>query len=102
MRLRKQWKPMQADQLSAQKGAQTLDGSTALTHLIHLAQERKQGLFALKLDIAQAFDRTTHDAVARFLNETSVSREAGVLFHIITNSKVHLRMGKEEWTQELK
>ena len=54
-RLRSIFPPMLSGQLSGLPGAQSLDGSMALQHVIRQSQQWGLSLYAAKLDIAQAF-----------------------------------------------
>ena len=67
MRLRPTFPPISGNQLACIPGSQTLDGSTCLQHLIHLSQEYRLPLIAIKLDVSSAFDHLSHEAVATFL-----------------------------------
>ena len=78
-RLRPSFSPPSANQLACIAGSQTLDGSACLQHLIHLSQEYKLPLIAVKLDISSAFDNLSHDAVASFLALSGAKLEALVL-----------------------
>ena len=99
MRLRKLFPPMTSCQLSGAPGAQSLDGSMTLQHAIRLSQQWKLPLYAVKLDIAQAFDTLSHIAVAKFLATLGPSAEAALLLHMICNSSAALSMGSEHWVQ---
>ena len=101
LRLRQVFQPMKSCQLSGAPGAQSWDGSLALQHAIRLSQQWRLPLFAIKLDIAQAFDTLSHEAVARFLGTLGPSAEAALLLAIILNSTASLSVGSEHWVQDL-
>ncbi|CAE7252743.1 unnamed protein product [Symbiodinium sp. KB8] len=75
VRLRDHFPPMPTGQLSAQKGAQSLDGSVALKHLVHLSRQWGLPLLACKLDIQAAFDTEEVDEVACFTFACDGSRK---------------------------
>ena len=90
-----------ANQLACIPGCQTLDGSTCLQHLIHLSQEYRLPLVAIKLDVASAFDHLSHEAIARFLARCGPHLESHVLLKIITSSKVRISLSDVSWDQSL-
>ena len=101
MRLRSSFPPIAATQLACIPGSQTLDGSTCLQHIIHLSQEYRLPLIAIKLDVSSAFDHLSHDAVASFLALCGGRLEALMLLRIITLSRVSLNMSGVSWQQKL-
>ena len=101
MRLRPSFPPIAANQLACIPGSQTLDGSTCLQHIIHLSQEYRLPLIAIKLDVSSAFDHLSHDAVASFLSLCGGRLEALMLLRIITLSRVSLNMSGVSWQQKL-
>ncbi|CAE7653091.1 unnamed protein product [Symbiodinium sp. CCMP2592] len=71
LRLRTVFPRMGSGQLSSQVGAQALDGSVALKHVIHLSRQWGLPLLACKLDIQAAFDTLSHESVSlSFANVT--------------------------------
>ena len=90
-----------ANQLACIKGSQTLDGSACLQHLIHLSQEYRLPLIAIKLDISSAFDHLSHDSVASFLSLFGGKVESLLLLKTIVLSRVILGIGGESWQQKL-
>ena len=101
MRLRPTFPPVSGNQLACIPGSQTLDGSTCLQHLIHLSQEYRLPLIAIKLDVSSAFDHLSHDAVASFLALGGANLESLTLLKIITLSKVALGISGVSWQQKL-
>ena len=101
MRLRPSFPPISGNQIACIPGSQTLDGSVCLQHLIHLSQEYKLPLIAVKLDVSSAFDHLSHDAVASFLALGGASLEALTLLKIIVLSKVALGIAGVSWQQKL-
>ena len=100
-RLRPHFPPTSANQLACIPGSQTLDGSVCLQHLIHLSQEYRLPLIAIKLDISAAFDNLSHDALASFLALCGPKLESLTLLKIIVLSRVVLSMAGETWHQKL-
>ena len=101
MRLRPCFPPITANQLACMPGSQTLDGSACLQHIIHLSQEYRLPLIAIKLDVSSAFDHLSHDAVASYLSLCGGRLEALILLKIITLSRVSLNMSGVSWQQKL-
>ena len=101
MRLRKVFPPMHSHQLLGLPGAQSLDGSLTLQHVVRQAQQRSLPLYAVKLDISQAFDTLSHAAIARFLACLGPSREAYILLLIICNSIACMSLGSATCEQQL-
>ena len=101
MRLRPSFPPISGNQIACIPGSQTLDGSVCLQHLIHLSQEYKLPLVAIKLDVSSAFDHLSHDAVASFLALSGARLEALTLLKIIVLSKVALGIAGVSWQQKL-
>ena len=77
-RLRPLFPPMTSGQIIGERGAQTLDAALAVQHAIRLSEERKQPLVVGQLDIAEAFDTVSHEAVASFLAAAGPSREGHI------------------------
>ena len=102
LRLREFFPPMLSGQLSSQVGAQSLDGSVALKHLVHLSRQWGLPLLACKLDVQAAFDTLSHDAVARFLSSLGPHQESKLLLDMITRSEVSLNFANHSWTQQLR
>ena len=102
LRLRRIFPPMHSHQLSGLPGAQSLDGSLTLQHVVRQSQQWKLQLYAAKLDISQAFDTLSHAATARFLASLGPSREAYILLLIICNSIACMSLGSESWEQPLR
>ena len=100
-RLRPSFPATSANQLACIPGSQTLDGSVCLQHLIHLSQEYRLPLIAIKLDISSAFDNLSHDAIASFLALSGAKLESLLLLKIIVLSRVVLSMAGETWHQKL-
>ena len=100
-RLRPHFPVPVAHQLACIPGCQTLDGSACLQHLIHLSQEYKLPLVAIKLDVASAFDHLSHSSIARFLAQCGPHLEAHVLLRIITLSRVLISPSDVSWEQKL-
>ena len=73
-RLRPRFPAMTSGQIIGETGAQTLHAAFAVQHAIRLSEERKQLLVVGQLDIAEAFDTVTHEAVASFLAAAGPSR----------------------------
>ena len=90
-----------ANQLACIPGCQTLDGSACLQHVIHLSQEYKLPLVAIKLDAASAFDHLSHTSIARFLSLCGPHLESHVLLRIITLSRVLISISDVSWEQKL-
>ena len=90
-----------ANQLACIPGCQTLDGSACLQHLIHLSQEYRLPLIAIKLDVASAFDHLSHDSIARFLSVCGPHVESHVLLRIILASRVKVSISDVSWEQKL-
>ena len=65
-----------------------MEWSTSLQHLIHLSQEYKLPLIAVKLDISSAFDHISHEAVASYLAGPRL--ESLLLLKIFVLSRVAL------------
>ena len=101
LRLRRLFPPMHSHQLSGLPGAQSLDGSLTLQHVVRQSQQWKLPLYATKLDISQAFDTLSHAATARFLASLGPSQEAYILLLIICNSIACMSLGSESWEQPL-
>ena len=101
MRLRPTFPPISGNQFACIPGSQTLDGSVCLQHLIHLSQEYKLPLIAIKLDVSSAFDHLSHDAVASFLALGGAHLESLTLLKIIVLSKVVLGLAGISWQQKL-
>ena len=101
LRLRHVFPRMHSHQLSGLPGAQSLNGSLTLQHVVRQSQQWKLPLYATKLDISQAFDTLSHAAVARFLGCLGPSREAYILLLIICNSIACMSLGSESWEQPL-
>ncbi|CAE7493906.1 unnamed protein product [Symbiodinium sp. CCMP2592] len=102
LRLRSVFPHMASGQLSSQVGAQALDGSVALKHLIHLSRQWGLPLLACKLDIQAAFDTLSHESVARFLSSLGAHQEARLLLRLITQAEVSLSFANVTWRQRLK
>ena len=100
-RLRPSFPPITANQLACVPGSQTLDGSVCLQHLIHLSQEYKLPLIAIKLDISAAFDNLSHDAISSYLALCGGQLESFLLLKIIVLSRVILSIAGETWHQKL-
>ena len=102
VRLRDRFPPMPTGQLSAQKGAQSLDGSVALKHLVHLSRQWGLPLLACKLDIQAAFDSLSHAALAKFLASLGPLQESKLLLDMVTRSQVCLSFAGQTWRQRLR
>ena len=63
-RLRRHFPLPSANQLACIPDSQTLDGSACLQHIIHLSQEYRLPLIAIKLHVSSAFDHLSHEAIA--------------------------------------
>ena len=101
LRLRPLFPPVTANQLACIPGSQTLDGSACLQHIIHLSQEYKLPLLAIKLDVSSAFDHLSHEAVASYLSLCGARIEAFLLLKIITLSRVAINISGAAWQQKL-
>ena len=88
-RLRPTVPPPTANQIACIPGSQTLDGSACLQHLIHLSQEYKLPLIAIKLDVSSAFDHLSHDSIASFLALGGAKLESLLLLKIILPFACH-------------
>ena len=93
---------MLSGQLSSQTGAQSLDGSVALKHLVSVSRQWGLPLLACKLDVQAAFDTLNHEAVARFLASLGSHQESKLLLDVITRSRVTLSFANVTWEQGLK
>ena len=100
-RLREFLPPPAANQLACIPGSQTLDGSACLQHIIHLSQEYRLPLIAIKLDVSSAFDHLSHDAIASYLALAGGRLESLVLLKIIVLSRVVLGLSGHSWQQKL-
>ena len=58
-------------------------------------------MLVCKLDISQAFDTLSHQALWRFLKETPASPESWALWRMNRNASVLLQLGSESWAQPL-
>ena len=101
VRLRAFFPPISANQFSCIPASQPLDGSTCLQHIIHLSQEYRLPLIAIKLDVSSAFDHLSHDAVASFLALSGGHLESLTLLKIIVLSRVVLGISGHTWQQKL-
>ena len=101
LRLRPHFPPTSANQLACIAGSQPMDGCTTLQHLVHLSQEYRLPLLAIKLDVASAFDHLSHPAVARFLAQCGPHLESHILLRIIVLSRVLISIGDSSWEQKL-
>lgn len=102
LRLRISFPPMPSGQLSSQPGAQTLDGSAALKHIVYLSRQWGLPLIACKLDVQAAFDTLRHDAVARFLASLGPAEESKLLLDLVLRSEVTLSFANATWKQKLR
>ena len=93
---------IQAGQLCAQQGCQSLDGSLSMQRLLHVSNKWNLPLVACKLDISAAFDSLHHSGIARFFTTCRPMREAWFLQYIICHGAVHLSLGGQKRTQPLK
>ena len=100
-RLRAFFPSLSANQLACIPGSQPLEGSTCLQHVIHLSQEYRLPLIAIKLDVSSAFDHLSHDAIASFLALSGGHLESLVLLKIIVLSRVVLGISGHTWQQKL-
>ena len=100
-RLRPHFPPPVANQLACIPGCQTLDGSACLQHLVHISQEYRLPLLAIKLDVASAFDHLSHSAIAHFLAQCGPHLESHVLLRIIVLSRVLIGISDSSWEQKL-
>ena len=64
-------------------------------------QHTGEQLLVCKLDISQAFDTLSHQAIWRYLYDTEASAEAFALWTMCQNTKVCLQIGSHMWTQDL-
>ena len=100
-RLRPLFPPMTSGQIIGERGAQTLDAALAVQHAIRLSEERKQPLVVGQLDIAEAFDTVSHEAVASFLAAAGPSREGHLLLRLVTEASVTLQLAGVTGVQPL-
>ena len=101
LRLRQIFPPMHSHQLSGLPGAQSLDGSLTVQQVVRQSQQWQLPLCAAKLDISQAFDTLSHEAIARVLACLGPSREAYILLLVICHSIACMSLGSESWEQQL-
>ena len=100
-RLRPHFPVPVANQLACIPGSQSMDGSACLQHIVHLSQEYKLPLIAIKLDVASAFDHLSHTAIATFLSQRGPHIESRVLLKIIVLSRVLVSISDVSWEQNL-
>ena len=79
----------------------TLDGSTCLQHIIHVSQEYRLPLVAIKLDVSSAFDHLSHEAIASYLDLGGGHLESLILLKIIVLSRVIIGISGHSWQQKL-
>ncbi|CAE7836810.1 nmt [Symbiodinium sp. CCMP2592] len=102
LRLREHFPVMLTGQLSSQPGAQSLDGSVALKHAIHLSRQWGLPLMACKLDVQAAFDTLDHCALAKFLGSLGPHQESRLLLSLIVQTSVKLSFCNQSWVQKLR
>ncbi|CAE7356851.1 unnamed protein product [Symbiodinium sp. CCMP2592] len=101
-RLRRTLPPFQAGQHANRPGTQALEAVVAAQSTMKLyKQATGKRLLACKLDIKQAFDTVSHQAVWRYLYDAEASRESLVLWQLCCNTEVRLQLGSRSWSQEL-
>ena len=100
-RLRPKFPALASGQIIGEAGAQTLDAALAVQHAIRLSEERKQPLVVAQIDIAEASDTVSHEAVANFLASLGPSREGHLLLRLVLEARVQLQLTGVMWTQKL-
>ena len=101
-RLRSSLPEYRAGQHACRPGTQALEAITAAQAAlkIHRQATGKQLLVA-KLDISQAFDTISHQAIWRYLVDARPSQEALALWRMCRNTQVQLQIGSRSWSQAL-
>ena len=94
--------PYGAGQHACRKGCQSIEAVACAQGAMKIYKGATgQDLLMMKLDLAQAFDTLSHQAVWRFLLQTRASREALLLWELTQQTKVSLQLGADHWGQDL-
>ena len=85
-------------QMACRPHTQTVDGILAAQTIIAVLR-RKHGVdpCMAKLDIRAAFDSLAHAAVVDFLTHCKPCAEAGLLWDLVSQNKVHMNLGTATW-----
>ena len=101
-RLRAKFPPYGAGQHACRPGTQVIEAiACAMSSMKIYKQHTGTQLLVCKLDISQAFDTLSHQAIWRYLSDTEASAEAFALWTMCQNTKVRLQIGSHMWTQDL-
>ena len=101
-RLRTKFPPYGAGQHACRPGTQVIEPvACALSSMKIFKQHTGHQLLLCKLDISQAFDTLSHQAIWRYLCDTDASPEALALWSMCQDTQVCLQIGSQMWTQRL-
>ena len=102
LRLQDNFPEYGAGQHACRKGTQVLEAvACAQSALRIFKRSERRNLHVLKLDIRQAFDTLSHQAIWRFLMSTSSSTESWFLWNMCRDNSVGLQLGSQAWNQKL-
>ena len=100
-RLREIFPPYGAGQHANRPGTQVLEAVAAQSTMKLYRKATGQQTLVCKLDISQAFDTLSHQALWRFFLETPSCKEALALWNMCQHTRVLLQLGSKAWEQQL-
>ena len=102
LRLQDKFPEYGAGQHACRKGTQVLEAvACAQSALRIFKRAERRNIHVLKLDIRQAFDTLSHQAIWRYLMSTSSSTESWLLWNMCRDTSVGLQLGSQAWSQKL-